>query len=116
MQFFDAFTYVLLVVYFRFINKHWLPFQIFSVIMSFLSIVCCYFLPESPKYLYGKRRYDDARKALYYIQRFNNKKNTSKDFKFDLEIDETFSMSANEWVKSHHDGSLLSLIKDPIHR
>lgn len=48
-------------------------------------------LPESPKYLYSKGRFDEARNSLAYVARFNNQPFDKSTVIFDTEkqIDET---------------------------
>jgi len=39
-------------------------------------VVAVLVLPESPKYLYSKQRFDEARDSLKYIAKINGKKMT----------------------------------------
>jgi hypothetical protein len=45
-----------------------------------------FLVPESPKYLWSAKRFDEARKNLDFIARFNRKENYNKKFKFESEI------------------------------
>jgi len=51
-------------IYFRFISKNWIYLQIVGVSLSAISAVLIWFLPESPRFLYVKHRYQEAREAL----------------------------------------------------
>jgi hypothetical protein len=56
--------------------------------ISFFGILI---IPESPKFLYSKGKYDKARHALRFMQRFNScakkvKPDNIMDTKFDIEI------------------------------
>ena len=107
-------------VYFRFISKDWLPFQIFAVITTVLCVIGTYFIPESPKFLYGKGRYDESRQTLYLIRRFNFR-SQGKDvesFRFDGELSKDFSSALQSWEKTHKvvEGSLKELLIDRVHR
>jgi len=53
-----------LIVYLRFISKDCFAFLQLSIILSIISFVLYYFLPESPKWLVSVGRYDEARTAL----------------------------------------------------
>ena len=46
------------------------------------------FLPESPKFLISKKRYEEARLAIRYIAKINKYKGDDLDFKFDREIED----------------------------
>lgn len=38
-----------------------------------ISMVGCFLLPESPKFLLTKKKYDEARSAINWIAKFNRK-------------------------------------------
>ena len=44
-------------VYNKMISKNWLYMQIFGVIISGISIIGLWFIPESPEYLYSLNRF-----------------------------------------------------------
>lgn len=50
--------------------------------MTFYTIIA---LPESPKYLYSKGRFDEARNSLAYVARFNNQPFDKANVIFDTE-------------------------------
>jgi putative MFS transporter len=66
-QFADAATIVILALYFRFVSKDWLPFQVLGLAMTFISAVALALVPDSPKYLYSKGKFQEARDALKLI-------------------------------------------------
>lgn len=84
----DAFTFIVIAVYFRFISKHWWPFQLYGIGMNLLCCLALFFIPESPKYLYSKRRYEEAKKVIRYIAKFNRVKDLTEisNFKFEDEL------------------------------
>jgi MFS family permease len=55
------------VIYTRYIYSYWLPWQAIVLLIIALSTVAMFFIPESPKYLIAKRRYDEARDVLKLI-------------------------------------------------
>ncbi len=61
MLFGDGFTTIFICLYFRFITKEWLYFQIVGVALVGLSTVGMLLIPESPKYLESKKQYKRAR-------------------------------------------------------
>jgi hypothetical protein len=38
-----------------------------GVILNFVTAILSFFIPESPKYLFGKERFDECRKSLQKI-------------------------------------------------
>lgn len=67
----DGSTMIILSIYFRFISKDWLGFQIFALCLTTVSFLVTLLVPESPKYLYSYKKYKEARKALLVIARYN---------------------------------------------
>jgi len=54
-------------------------------------------IPESPKYLYTNRKFDEARSALKWIAAMNGKKASDVDsIEFDLEVDYSITTDDNE--------------------
>jgi hypothetical protein len=53
-MFADATIFVIIPLYFIFISKDWVPFQLFAVFATFVTLIATLFIPESPKYLYSK--------------------------------------------------------------
>ena len=58
-------------VYFTRISKDWLWLEIWAGCLTVACLLATFAMPESPKYLISKRRYNDARVAVSYIARFN---------------------------------------------
>ena len=57
-----------------------------------------FFVPESPKYLVAKRRYDDARKVLLQIAKVNNKNINLNEIIFEAEVLEPgFNLKHNKY-------------------
>jgi len=64
LLFADGSTMIFLSLYFRFISKNWLGFQIFALCFTSLAFLVTLLAPESPKYLFSYKKYKEARKAL----------------------------------------------------
>ena len=79
---------ILSCIYFYFISKYWLWFQLVGWSLNVLTVVCVIFMPESPKFLLTKKRYDECRKVLTRMAIKNNKESPF-DEKFDREIIES---------------------------
>ena len=62
-------------LYFWKVSKNWLWLEIFAGCLDLVSMVgTLIMIPESPKYLIGKKRYDEARDAINYIAKFGLQK------------------------------------------
>lgn len=121
VQFADSFSLIFVSLYNRFVSKDWMPFQILGVTLTFVSFFALVIIPDSPKYLYSKGRFQDARSALEWILRFNRcckRKNFKNDgsmvhIKFDSEI--VHAHHESDVTKSEEkviEGKLRDLFKD----
>ena len=104
-------------IYFYFISKYWLPFEIFGWSLNLLVVSCLFLVPESPKYLLSKKRFVDAKVSLAVIARVNNRGMTLEDrtelvdsLKFEGENNET-SITDTQDGEKQLNGSLSDLIK-----
>ena len=70
------------------VSRHWLWIHLFGLGGTLLSfIIAVFIIPESPKFLYLKKRYDESRKILQYVARFNQSHQLTNDqFLFDSEF------------------------------
>jgi hypothetical protein len=98
----DGSTMILLSLYFRFITRDWLGFQIFGLALTTFSFVGSLIAPESPKYLYSYKRFAEAREALGRIARLNRVPLEKRRFKF------TFDTEAEEQEKNRKSIPILS--------
>lgn len=67
----DASVMILHSLYYRYVNKSWLPLHWFGFFASIFLILATSILPESPKYLYAKKQYSKAREIIIKIARIN---------------------------------------------
>eukprot|EP00347_Sterkiella_histriomuscorum_P012127 403369790 len=79
MNFADGLILILMSIYFRFISKNWMYYQICGLFATCLAFIACLFIPESPKYYYSINKFDKSREVLDYIQRFNSKFSCRKE-------------------------------------
>ena len=91
---FEQCTYLALTYYYKNINRSYFGPQMFGACIALLCIVLIYQLvPESPKFLYSKGKFNEARKILMNMHKFNfgNNKEDREiltnqfDFEFDTE-------------------------------
>ncbi len=106
--------------YFLVISDNWIWLQVIGASMTLIVVICLIFIPESPKYLVTKKKYDQARANLQTIAKVNGKTDVSFDFKFDKEVfDARTKMTSvantklmnTEYKEQRMTGSLKDLIK-----
>jgi hypothetical protein len=69
----DGGVLIICALYFDFISKNWLYLAYSGLGLSIFCLGISFFLPESPKFYYGQKKFDKARESLNYIARFNGK-------------------------------------------
>jgi hypothetical protein len=80
----NGFVAVYTVIYYWFISTYWIPINVFGAVLTVISAVGVFFLPESPKFFLSKRRYEEARAAINFIAKTNNQEAFTG--KFDREV------------------------------
>jgi hypothetical protein len=69
------------------LDKNWFPLQAIyfgsGIVVLFVAIL---FFPESPKFLYSKQKFEEARDSLLYIAKFNRNTKYNQNFLFENEI------------------------------
>jgi len=67
-------------LYYQFISKDIAYIQYCNLfLVSILILFTIVYLPESPKFLHSKERYDEARNSLSFVARVNGIKNFKKE-------------------------------------
>lgn len=71
------------------VSRHWLWIQLLGIAGTSIALLASVFIiPESPKFLYIKKRFDESRKVLQYIAWFNQSHYfNNDDFLFDTEFE-----------------------------
>ncbi len=82
----EGLTLTCLAIYFRYISKEWIYYQIFGLSLNVLCFITLVFVPESPKFLYSAKRYQEAKQSLAFVAKFNRVKNYHVYFKFVTEL------------------------------
>jgi MFS family permease len=59
-------------LYYDYINKDYLYFEIFGISLNVVCVIAMLFMPESAKFLYGKKKFDQARQTFAVIAKMNN--------------------------------------------
>jgi hypothetical protein len=60
-------------VYFWKISKDWVWLELGACLSGVVSMIGGLMIPESPKFLISKKRYDEARQAISWIAKFNGR-------------------------------------------
>ena len=71
-------------LYFITISNNWVPIGIMMVIWTLISVIIMPNVPESPKFLYEKGEFNEARLSLFSVARFNGVK-IKQNLMFDKE-------------------------------
>ena len=85
MQVVNSSITILSCIYFYLISKYWLWFQLFGWSLNVLTVVCVFLMPESPKFLMTKKRYDECRVVLTKMAEVNGIEGPFRK-KFDKEV------------------------------
>ena len=68
----ESVTVIWVSLYFWFVSKDWqYPYVIVVIICAVFNPLFLWLIPESPKYLYEKERYEECRQVLKKMGRFN---------------------------------------------
>ena len=85
----ESIIYLFCIAYFLYISKNWVWLQIPNIILCILGVAWVLWLPETPRYLFAKKRYSDARLCFAKVAYLNNKDvSIWKDVIFDTEAEE----------------------------
>lgn len=98
MQLNNGFVAVYTVLYYWFISKNWIYINIFATVLTIVSAVGVWFLPESPKFYISRKRYDEARTAINFIAKVNHQPEFSSKFESEI-LDEKVR---NDTLNSTH--------------
>ena len=77
--FFLTLIVILMVIYFVFISKSWFWIILYAAATNIaFQVIALWLLPESPKWLYGQKRYAECAHVLKQMASFNGVKGTGK--------------------------------------
>ena len=94
----NGFTSGMSVIYTRYIYSYWVPWQAIILGVICVATIAMFFVPESPKYLVAKKRYDEARQVLLKIANVNKKKVNLNEIVFEAEVLEPgFNLKHNKY-------------------
>lgn len=105
----ESVAYLSICVYF--INyKYWKPIQIPNVIFVFAGLVFMCFMPESPRFLISKKRFDDARDVFKWIGKVNGLSREETESRLDEIV---FEGEDREYKDPNADANFSNLLQDP---
>ena len=67
----DGLVMVIATLWFMFISKHWKTLFLTATIISYICFIIMCTMPESPKFLVGSGKYDEARIVMSRIAKYN---------------------------------------------
>ena len=102
LQLNNGFVAVYTVIYYWFISKNWIYINAFGTLLTVVSAVGVWFLPESPKFYISRKRYDEARNSINFIAKVNKKYEFHS--KFESEVLEQKHVREESLNASHLDG------------
>ena len=83
----DALTSIIIGSYYEKISKNWEWLQLFCIGVQILGMTLLFWIPESPEYLYSVNRFEESKKVLKQIAKYNRAKDFPDKFSFDTELD-----------------------------
>ena len=98
--------------YYQKLDKNWFPLQLIYFIGGIITMLVTFaLLPESPKFLYAKQKYEEARKSLEYIASFNGVQ-TYQAFIFDNEVESLDQINQRLAKENGQDEKLVNMEED----
>ena len=79
----EAAIYVVATIYFWKISKQWFWYCFIGYVWQLISLVCLFWMPESPRYLIKSGKIEQARKALTQIAKTNRREINWDDLHFE---------------------------------
>ena len=69
----ECMIYIYLTIYYKYVSKDWFWTVAFGLCLNVLGLVFLVFLPESPRYLFYKKRFKECEEVLRIMAKYNNK-------------------------------------------
>jgi Sugar (and other) transporter len=92
LQLFNAGVSLIGTIYFWKISKNWVWIEIFACSLGAFAMIGAFIMPESPKFLITRKRFDEAREAISTIARVNGRPAFTD--RFDREVVDSRSILA----------------------
>ena len=67
----EGFAFVILTVYYWCYSKNWVPIAAYGLIINIAAFFILIFVPESPKFLYARERYEECQEVISLMKTIN---------------------------------------------
>ena len=106
-QVMEAIVLMEITVYYKWISKNWFWTIFFALCMNVLSLILgIFYVPESPKWLYDKQRYEECADVLTYMAKWNGKNSLPSATL--LKTDSKLRLLTEDKIQMSTDNSVLS--------
>lgn len=105
----ESIAYLSICVYFMKVSKYWKPLQIPNIILISAGLVFLCFMPESPRFLISKRRFEDARDVFKWIGQVNGLSREEAERRLDEIV---FDGEDREYNDPNPEAAFSTLLKD----
>lgn len=105
----ESIAYLSICVYFMKVSKDWKPLQIPNIIFISAGLVFLFFMPESPRFLISKQRFEDARDVFKWIGKVNGLSREEAERRLDEIV---FDGEEREYKDPNPEAAFSTLLKD----
>jgi MFS family permease len=105
----ESIAYLSICVYFMKVSKYWKPLQIPNIILISAGLVFLCFMPESPRFLISKQRFEDARDVFKWIGQVNGLSREEAERRLDEIV---FEGEDREYNDPNPEAAFSTLLKD----
>lgn len=76
----EAMVFIYLTIYYKYISKDWFWTVAFGLSLNIVGLVFLLFLPESPRYLFYKKRFKECEEVLRAMAKYNGRPDVEIEF------------------------------------
>jgi len=103
MFMFESFTYICICLYFWLVQGPWQYLQIPNLVLASAGMVFLSFMPESPRWLLSKKRFDEARHVFKWI----GMQNGLEEEEVNLRLDEIVFDGEERLIDNKREGTVV---------
>ena len=105
----ESVAYLSICFYFMYVSQYWKPLQIPNIVFISAGVVFLCFMPESPRFLISKRRFEDARDVFKWIGKVNGLSREEAELRLDEIV---FDGEDREYKDPNPEAAFSTLLKD----